>query len=95
MIVDVEVTQEDIANGPCKCFIANALCRYVKPEVAVFVGCEYISMWLGSEYKELPTTKPVDSFVFSFDHGGHVKPFVFPLGIPDHFLRETPEDDLT
>lgn len=95
MIVDVEVTQEDIASGKrynsCQCPIAMATKRAVGPGIDAYVGLGFADLWKASKLVKIRLPESANKFVDAFDSGKPVEPATFPLDIPDHFLCETPE----
>lgn len=86
MLVEVEVTQEDIDKGICfngaHCPLSRAIGRAMKTKVEVGTHHAHV---LGEFQSYLP--EEAIRFRRAFDNSEKVEPFSFKLGVPDSYVN--------
>jgi hypothetical protein len=87
MIIAVQVTQEDIAQGlagDCEeCPIALAIYRALSATTGVRVGTGGVTLYRDHANAMLALPVAASRFICWFDHDDVVEPFEFELDIPD------------
>lgn len=95
-LVQVEVTQEDIANGErrvaSRCAVARAIKRATNTQPPLWYVIGAGQRWAEFGFKGMQRhtliALPEEVFTFTedFDHGLQVQPFLFALDVPEELL---------